>query len=41
MTSVLIVDDQGLVRVGLRKILEVEPDLVVAGEAFDGRQAVD
>jgi DNA-binding NarL/FixJ family response regulator len=41
MTSVLIADDQGLVRVGLRKILEVEPDLVVAGEAFDGRQAVD
>jgi len=41
MTSVLIVDDQGLVRVGLRKILEVEPDLSVVGEAFDGRQAVD
>lgn len=41
MTTVLIVDDQGLVRVGLRKILEVEPDLDVAGEAFDGRQAVE
>jgi DNA-binding NarL/FixJ family response regulator len=41
MTSVLIADDQGLVRVGLRKILEAEPDLEVAGEAFDGRQAVD
>ena len=41
MTSVLIADDQGLVRVGLRKILEVEPDLHVAGEAFDGSQAVD
>jgi DNA-binding NarL/FixJ family response regulator len=41
MTSVLIADDQGLVRVGLRKILEVEPDLAVAGEAFDGAQAVD
>jgi DNA-binding NarL/FixJ family response regulator len=41
MTSVLIADDQGLVRAGLRKILEVEPDLSVAGEAFDGRQAVD
>jgi DNA-binding NarL/FixJ family response regulator len=41
MTSVLIADDQGLVRVGLRKILEVEPDLSVAGEAFDGGQAVD
>jgi DNA-binding NarL/FixJ family response regulator len=41
MTSVLIADDQGLVRVGLRKILEVETDMAVAGEAFDGRQAVD
>jgi DNA-binding NarL/FixJ family response regulator len=40
MTSVLICDGQGLVRVGLRKILEVEPDLEVVGEAFDGDQAV-
>ena len=40
MTTVLIADDQGLVRVGLRKILEVEPDLEVVGEAFDGQQAV-
>jgi DNA-binding NarL/FixJ family response regulator len=40
MTSVLICDDQGLVRVGLRKILEVEPDIDVVGEAFDGDQAV-
>jgi DNA-binding NarL/FixJ family response regulator len=40
MTSVLICDDQGLVRVGLRKILDVEPDLTVIGEAFDGEQAV-
>jgi len=41
MTTVLIADDQGLVRAGLRKILEVEPDLVVVGEAFDGQQAVE
>jgi DNA-binding NarL/FixJ family response regulator len=41
MTSVLICDDQGLVRVGLRKILDVEPDLDVVGEAYDGRQAID
>jgi DNA-binding NarL/FixJ family response regulator len=40
MTSVLIVDDQGLVRVGLRKILESEPDTTVVGEAQDGEEAV-
>ena len=40
MTSVLIVDDQSLVRVGLRKILEIEPDMTIAGEASDGQQAV-
>jgi DNA-binding NarL/FixJ family response regulator len=40
MTSVLIADDQGLIRVGLRKILEAEPDVTVAGEAGDGEDAV-
>ena len=40
MTSVLIADDQALVRVGLRKILESEPDLRVVGEAEDGADAV-
>ena len=40
MTSVLIVDDQALVRVGLRKILEAEPEMNVAGEAADGADAV-
>ena len=40
MTSVLIVDDQALVRVGLRKILESEPDTTVAGEAADGEDAI-
>ena len=40
MTSVLIADDQALVRVGLRKILEAEPDTTVAGEAEDGQQAI-
>jgi DNA-binding NarL/FixJ family response regulator len=40
MTSVLIADDQGLVRVGLRKILESEADLSVVGEASDGEDAV-
>jgi DNA-binding NarL/FixJ family response regulator len=40
MTSVLIADDQALVRVGLRKILETEPGIGVAGEAGDGEDAV-
>jgi len=37
---VLIADDQALVRVGLRKILEFEPDTEVVGEAVDGEDAV-
>ena len=40
MTNVLIADDQALVRVGLRKILEAEPDTMVVGEAGDGEDAV-
>jgi DNA-binding NarL/FixJ family response regulator len=40
MTSVLIADDQALVRVGLRKILEAEPDTTVVDEAGDGEDAV-
>ena len=39
MTTVLIADDQALVRVGLRKILESEPDITVLGEAVDGEDA--
>jgi len=38
--SVLIVDDQELVREGLRMLLEAEPDLAVAGEAGDGGQVL-
>jgi DNA-binding NarL/FixJ family response regulator len=34
------VDDQALVRVGLRKILETEPEMAVVGEAGDGENAV-
>jgi DNA-binding NarL/FixJ family response regulator len=40
VTKVLIVDDQALVRVGLRKILDAEPDCVVVGEAANGQEAV-
>jgi DNA-binding NarL/FixJ family response regulator len=40
VTNVLIADDQALVRVGLRKILESEPETSVVGEASDGEEAV-
>jgi RNA polymerase sigma factor (sigma-70 family) len=39
--SVLIADDQALVRAGFRAILELQPDLNVVGEAADGRDAVE
>jgi DNA-binding NarL/FixJ family response regulator len=38
--SVLIVDDQDLVRIGLRTLIENEDGLTVAGEAADGLAAV-
>ncbi len=40
MIKVLIVDDQDLIRIGLRVLVETEDDLVLAGEAADGREAV-
>jgi DNA-binding NarL/FixJ family response regulator len=40
MISVLIVDDQDLVRIGLRTLVENEDDLSYAGEAADGLGAV-
>ncbi len=41
MTSILLADDQELVRTGLRMILTAEDDLEVVGEAADGHGAVD
>ncbi|GAA0926471.1 response regulator [Virgisporangium aurantiacum] len=41
MISVLVVDDQDLVRLGLRALLENEDGFAVAGEAADGLAAVD
>ena len=38
---VLIVDDHQVVRRGLRTFLELQPDIVVVGEAADGLAAVD
>jgi DNA-binding NarL/FixJ family response regulator len=39
--TVVLADDQGMVRSGLRVILEAEPDIAVIGEAGDGREAVE
>ncbi|WP_117209975.1 response regulator [Allorhizocola rhizosphaerae] len=41
MIRVLIVDDQDLVRIGLRVLVETEDDLMLSGEAADGREAVE
>jgi DNA-binding NarL/FixJ family response regulator len=38
VTTVLIVDDDELIRVGLRAIIDGQPDLTVVGEAADGAE---
>ncbi|MFF2623794.1 response regulator [Oerskovia jenensis] len=40
MTTVLLVDDQALLRLGFRLVIESEPDLEVVGEASDGQVAI-
>jgi DNA-binding NarL/FixJ family response regulator len=40
MIRVLVVDDHGLARAGLRVILEAQPDIEVVAEASDGGEAV-
>ncbi|GLW98642.1 response regulator transcription factor [Microtetraspora sp. NBRC 16547] len=40
MLRVVIVDDEDLIRTGLRIIIGAEPDLSVVGEASDGAEAV-
>jgi DNA-binding NarL/FixJ family response regulator len=37
---IVVVDDQGVIRAGLRMILDHEPDMAVIGEASDGLQAL-
>jgi DNA-binding NarL/FixJ family response regulator len=39
--KVLIAEDHAVVREGLRILISTEPDLEIAGEAEDGRKAVD
>jgi DNA-binding NarL/FixJ family response regulator len=38
---VLLVDDHGIVREGLRAMLSLNQDIQVVGEAADGREAID
>lgn len=40
MIDVLLVDDQTLIRQGIRVLLEIEPDIRVVGQAGDGREAL-
>ena len=40
MIRILLVDDQSLLRMGFRLILEAEPDIEVVGEAADGTSGV-
>ena len=37
---VLLVDDQPLIRLGFRMVLDAEPDVEVVGEAADGAEAI-
>ena len=41
MISVLVADDQEIVRTGLTMILDAQPDIEIIGEAADGRKAVE
>ena len=40
MTSILIADDHGIVREGLKRLLEAEADFEVCAEASDGREVL-
>jgi DNA-binding NarL/FixJ family response regulator len=41
MIRLLLVDDQGIIREGLRSLLETKPDLSIIGEAENGKAAVE
>lgn len=40
-TTILIADDHSIMRMGLKSMLNVQPDMSVVGEAANGRQAVE
>jgi DNA-binding NarL/FixJ family response regulator len=41
VTRVFLVDDQALVRAGLKMLIDSQPDMGVVGEAEDGREALE
>jgi DNA-binding NarL/FixJ family response regulator len=41
MIGILLVDDQGIIREGLRSLLETKTDLTILGEAENGKAAVE
>ena len=41
MINILLVDDQNLIRQGLKALLELEADLQIIGEAENGQVAID
>jgi DNA-binding NarL/FixJ family response regulator len=41
MINILLVDDQNLIRQGLKALLELEPDLRIVGEAENGKIAIE
>ena len=40
-TKLLLVDDHALFRMGMRGLLEREPDFLIVGEADDSRSAIE
>ena len=40
-TTILIADDHSIMRMGLKSMLNVQPDMSVVGEAANGRRAVE
>jgi DNA-binding NarL/FixJ family response regulator len=41
MIRLVLVDDQSLIRRGLRALLKTDPELEVVGEAENGKEAID